>query len=118
MPTWDTERVLALCHRLDNLPLALELAAARLRHMPIDDVLAGLTDRFALLDDALRGLPERHASLWALVDWSRELLAEDDRDLLQRVAVIPAPFTADLAAAVAQARTCVAAWRPSSNSPC
>ncbi|SCF37076.1 BTAD domain-containing putative transcriptional regulator [Micromonospora saelicesensis] len=103
VPTWDTERALALCHRLDNLPLALELAAARLRHMPIDDVLAGLTDRFALLDDALRGLPERHASLWALVDWSRELLAEADRDLLQRVAVIPAPFTADLAAAVAQA---------------
>ena len=74
-PTWDADRALALCHRLDNLPLALELAAARLRHMPIDDVLAGLTDRFALLDDALRGLPERHASLWAMVDWSRELLA-------------------------------------------
>ncbi|MFI5925787.1 AfsR/SARP family transcriptional regulator [Micromonospora sp. NPDC051543] len=101
VPTWDTARALALCNRLDNLPLALELAAARLRHMPIDDVLAGLTDRFALLDDALRGLPERHASLWAMVDWSRELLAPDDRALLQRVAVIPAPFTADLAAAVA-----------------
>ncbi|WP_405433432.1 BTAD domain-containing putative transcriptional regulator [Micromonospora sp. NBC_00617] len=102
VPTWDTGRTLALCNRLDNLPLALELAAARLRHMPIDDVLAGLTDRFALLDDALRGLPERHASLWAMVDWSRELLAPDDRALLERVAVIPAPFTADLAAAVAQ----------------
>ncbi|MEU7926786.1 BTAD domain-containing putative transcriptional regulator [Micromonospora sp. NPDC049107] len=102
VPTWDTARVLALCNRLDNLPLALELAAARLRHMPIDDVLAGLTDRFALLDDALRGLPERHASLWAMVDWSRELLAPDDRALLERVAVIPAPFTADLAAAVAR----------------
>ncbi|MEV4825117.1 BTAD domain-containing putative transcriptional regulator [Micromonospora sp. NPDC049274] len=102
VPTWDTTRALALCNRLDNLPLALELAAARLRHMPIDDVLAGLTDRFALLDDALRGLPERHASLWAMVDWSRELLAPDDRTLLARVAVIPAPFTADLAAAVAQ----------------
>ncbi|MEU4336978.1 BTAD domain-containing putative transcriptional regulator [Micromonospora lupini] len=102
VPTWDTARALALCNRLDNLPLALELAAARLRHMPIDDVLAGLTDRFALLDDALRGLPERHASLWAMVDWSRELLAPDDRTLLARVAVIPAPFTADLAAAVAQ----------------
>ncbi|MET8280643.1 BTAD domain-containing putative transcriptional regulator [Micromonospora sp. NPDC005174] len=102
VPTWATARVLALCNRLDNLPLALELAAARLRHMPIDDVLAGLTDRFALLDDALRGLPERHASLWAMVDWSRELLAPDDRALLERVAVIPAPFTADLAAAVAR----------------
>ncbi|WBB68390.1 BTAD domain-containing putative transcriptional regulator [Micromonospora sp. WMMD812] len=102
VPTWDTARALALCHRLDNLPLALELAAARLRHMPIDDVLVGLTDRFALLDDALRGLPERHASLWAMVDWSRDLLAPDDRELLQRIAVIPAPFTADLAAAVAR----------------
>lgn len=100
-PTWDEDRALALCHRLDNLPLALELAAARLRHMPIDDVLAGLSDRFALLDDALRGLPERHASLWAMVDWSRELLAPAERDLLERLAVIPAPFTAEAAAAVA-----------------
>ncbi|GAA3955377.1 BTAD domain-containing putative transcriptional regulator [Actinoplanes auranticolor] len=101
VPTWDEDRALALCHRLDNLPLALELAAARLRHMPIDDVLAGLSDRFALLDDALRGLPERHASLWAMVDWSRELLRPDARELLQRLAVIPAAFTAELAAAVA-----------------
>jgi predicted ATPase/DNA-binding SARP family transcriptional activator len=101
VPTWDEERARALCHRLDNLPLALELAAARLRHMPIDDVLAGLSDRFALLDDALRGLPERHASLWAMVDWSRELLGPDARELLQRLAVIPAAFTAELAGAVA-----------------
>ncbi|MGY4645004.1 BTAD domain-containing putative transcriptional regulator [Cellulomonas sp. URHB0016] len=97
---WDRERARELCHRLDNLPLALELAAARLRAMPVDDVLAGLSDRFALLDDALRGLPERHASLWAMVDWSRELLDPQDRDLLERLAVIPAPFTADTALAV------------------
>ncbi|WP_106127314.1 BTAD domain-containing putative transcriptional regulator [Pseudosporangium ferrugineum] len=101
--TWDDERMLALCRRLDHLPLALELAAARLRHMPIDDLLASLGDRFALLDDALRGLPERHASLWAMVDWSRELLAPADRDLFARLAVIPAPFTAEAAAAVAGA---------------
>jgi predicted ATPase len=101
VPAWDRDRALALCHHLDNLPLALELAAARLRHMPIDDVLTGLSDRFALLDDALRGLPERHASLWAMVDWSRELLGPDARELLQRLAVIPAAFTAELAAAVA-----------------
>ncbi|MFF5234611.1 BTAD domain-containing putative transcriptional regulator [Dactylosporangium sp. NPDC000521] len=100
----DPERALELCHRLDNLPLALELAAARLRHMPIDDVLAGLADRFGLLDAALRGLPDRHASLWALVDWSRELLGGADRELLERLAVIPAPFTAALAGAVAGAR--------------
>ncbi|WP_327007768.1 transcriptional regulator [Dactylosporangium sp. NBC_01737] len=97
----DPAAALELCHRLDNLPLALELAAARLRHMPIGDVLAGLADRFGLLDDALRGLPDRHASLWAMVDWSRELLGDGDRALLERLAVIPAPFTADLAGAVA-----------------
>lgn len=97
----DSDRALELCHRLDNLPLALELAGARLRHMPIEDVLAGLGDRFALLDDALRGLPERHASLWALVGWSHELLAPPERELLQRIAVIPAPFTAEAAALVA-----------------
>ncbi|WP_199515038.1 BTAD domain-containing putative transcriptional regulator [Nucisporomicrobium flavum] len=100
--TWDDAQALALCHRLDNLPLALELAAAKLRHMPVDDVLTGLDDRFTLLDDALRGLPERHASLWAMVDWSRELLKPADQELMQRLAVIPASFTADTAAAVAE----------------
>ncbi|MFG1609553.1 BTAD domain-containing putative transcriptional regulator [Actinoplanes sp. NPDC049265] len=100
-PTWPRDRALALCHRLDNLPLALELAAARLRHLPIADVLAGLDDRFTLLDDALRGLPERHAGLWATVDWSRALLAPAEQDLLERLAVIPAPFTSALAAATA-----------------
>ncbi|GAA2485339.1 ATP-binding protein [Winogradskya humida] len=100
-PSWGRDRAADLCHRLDNLPLALELAAARLRHMPIDDVLAGLGDRFGLLDDALRGLPERHAGLWAMVDWSRDLLGPAEQLLLERLSVIPAPFTADLAAATA-----------------
>jgi predicted ATPase/DNA-binding SARP family transcriptional activator len=100
-PEIDPRPALAVCQRLDNLPLAIELAAARLRHMPIDDVLAGLDHRFTMLDDALRGLPERHASLWAMVDWSHELLDAEDRALLQHLAVIPAPFTAELAAAVA-----------------
>jgi len=98
---WDDERALELCHRLDSLPLALELAAARLRSMPLEDLLDSLADRFALLDDALRGLPERHASLWALVDWSRELLPDDERELLARLAVVPGSFTAALAASVA-----------------
>ncbi|WP_433202167.1 ATP-binding protein [Dactylosporangium sp. CS-047395] len=97
-----------LCRRLDNLPLALELAAARLRHMPIGDVLAGLDDRFGLLDHALRGLPERHAGLWAMVDWSRELLAPAEQRLLERLAVIPGPFTAELAEAVGGQRKSLA----------
>lgn len=97
---WDPVRALELCHRLDNLPLALELAAARLRSMTVDDVLEGLSDRFALLDDALRGLPERHASLWAMVDWSRELLDPSERALVQRLSVVPTSFTAETAVAV------------------
>ncbi|KQS98703.1 BTAD domain-containing putative transcriptional regulator [Cellulomonas sp. Leaf395] len=100
---WNPARALELCHHLDNLPLALELAAARLRAMTVQDVLDGLGDRFGLLDDALRGLPDRHASLWAMVDWSRELLHPEDRDLLQRLAVVPAPFTAETAVAVSGA---------------
>ncbi|MDM7829851.1 BTAD domain-containing putative transcriptional regulator [Cellulomonas edaphi] len=99
--TWDASRALELCHRLDNLPLALELAAARLRSMPVEDVLDGLSDRFGLLDDALRGLPDRHASLWAMVDWSRELLSPAERTLLQRLAVVGGSFSAEAAAAVA-----------------
>jgi hypothetical protein len=67
----------------------------------VEDVLDGLSDRFALLDDALRGLPERHASLWAMVDWSRELLAAPERTLMQRLAVVAGSFTADLAVSVA-----------------
>jgi predicted ATPase/DNA-binding SARP family transcriptional activator len=99
-PNWDRDHAVTLCRRLDNLPLALELAAARLRFMPIDDVLAGLNGRFALLDDALRGLPDRHAGLWALTDWSRKLLDPAEQALLDQLAVIAAPFTADLVQAV------------------
>ncbi|WP_165372912.1 ATP-binding protein [Pengzhenrongella frigida] len=97
---WDTATALELCHRLDNLPLALELAAARLRSMPLADVLAGVADRFALLDHALRGLPDRHQGLWSMVDWSWDLLDPTARALLRDLAVVPAPFTADLATEV------------------
>jgi predicted ATPase len=95
--SWSREQGLSLCHRLDNLPLALELAAARLRHTSIDEMLAALDDRFGLLDEALRGLPERHASLWAMVDWSHDLLPPEVRRLWWRLSVIPAPFTVDTA---------------------
>lgn len=98
---WDVETATALCHRLDNLPLAIELAAARLRSMPLDAVLQGVSDRFALLDNALRGLPDRHAGLWAMVDWSWALLDPAEQRLLTRLAVVPAPFTASAATQIA-----------------
>jgi len=98
---WDDAVALELCHRLDNLPLAIELAAARTRSMPPAQVLAGVEHRFALLDRAVRGLPDRHQGLWAMVDWSWALLTPAQQDLLVRLAVVPAPFGADLAAALA-----------------
>jgi predicted ATPase/DNA-binding SARP family transcriptional activator len=98
---WDAATALELCHRLDNLPLALELAAGRLRSMPLQDVLVGVQHRFDLLDDAVRGLPDQHQGLWAMVDWSWTLLDPASRALLRDLAVVPAPFTADLATWVA-----------------
>lgn len=94
---WDPGTAATLCRRLDNLPLALELAAARVRSVPLADVLAGIDDRFALLDHALRGVPQRHAGLRAMVDWSWSLLTDDERAVLAHVSVVPAPFTADAA---------------------
>ncbi|MFI2753763.1 BTAD domain-containing putative transcriptional regulator [Cellulomonas sp. P22] len=98
---WDETIAEELCRRLDHLPLALELAAARLRSMPLADVLGGLGDRFALLDDALRALPDQHAGLWAMVDWSWQLLSPAEQGALADLSVLPAPFTAPAAAAVA-----------------
>ncbi len=102
---WDDAIAAELCRRLDNLPLALELAAARTRSMPLSEILAGVEHRFALLDHAVRGLPDRHQGLWAMVDWSWALLTEAQQDLLVRLAVVPAAFGPDLAAALAGGAT-------------
>jgi tetratricopeptide (TPR) repeat protein len=69
--------------------------------MPLQDVLVGVEHRFDLLDDAVRGLPDQHQGLWAMVDWSWTLLDPKSRALLRDLAVVPAPFTADLATWVA-----------------
>lgn len=98
---WDDAIAAELCRRLDNLPLALELAAARTRSMPLAEILAGVEHRFALLDRAVRGLPDRHQGLWAMVDWSWALLTEAQQDLLVRLAVVPTSFGPELAAALA-----------------
>jgi len=92
--------VAQLCRRLDHLPLALELAAARLRTTSLADLLAALEHRVAVLAPGPRGLPERHRSLQALVDWSWELLPEPERVLLARMAVFPAGAGATAVAAV------------------
>ncbi|MBO1765363.1 BTAD domain-containing putative transcriptional regulator [Allobranchiibius sp. GilTou38] len=76
------EDVGPLVDRLDGLPLAIELAAARVRAMSVSAIAQRLDQRFALLRGATRGVPERHQTLQAVIDWSWNLLDADDRDAL------------------------------------
>jgi predicted ATPase/DNA-binding SARP family transcriptional activator len=91
--------VLEICRRLDGQPLAIELAAARLRTLTVGEVAARLSDRFRLLTGGSRTLP-RHRTLRAVVEWSWDLLTEAERDLAERVAVFPSGVTAEGATAV------------------
>ncbi|AYV30555.1 Putative HTH-type transcriptional regulator [Streptomyces sp. ADI95-16] len=83
----DTAAVRALCARLDGLPLALELAAARARALGVHGLLAGLDDRFALLSRGLRGVPPRQRTLRAVIDWSWALLGGAEEAVLRRLSV-------------------------------
>ena len=95
-PIEDSEVAAAahICTRLDGLPLALELAAAKLRTMSMDEVLVGLDDRFALLTGGYRTALPRHQTLRAMIDWSWSLLSEDERTALVHFAVFPAGLAA------------------------
>ncbi|MCK9928446.1 AAA family ATPase [Frankia sp. Mgl5] len=93
----DPEVVDRIVHRLDGLPLAIELAAARVRAMSVEDVDRRLADRFALLRGGDRGAPDRHRTLFAVIDWSWNLLAEPERRSLRRLALFPDGFTLDAA---------------------
>jgi predicted ATPase/DNA-binding SARP family transcriptional activator/tetratricopeptide (TPR) repeat protein len=91
--------------RLDRMPLAIELAAARVNTMTVSEIAAGLGDRFALLTSGPRTAEERHRSLRAVVDWSYDLLGDVERTLLRRLAVFRGGWTLDAgAAAVEMAR--------------
>ncbi|MFD6158777.1 BTAD domain-containing putative transcriptional regulator [Nocardia sp. NPDC060256] len=83
-----------VCARLDGLPLALELAAARLRTLELDEIDARLGDRFRLLARGDRTAEPRHRTLQAVVDWSWELLAPAERLLAQRFSVFAGGATA------------------------
>ncbi|MGW7063217.1 AfsR/SARP family transcriptional regulator [Streptomyces sp. NPDC054904] len=95
----DAAAVAALCARLDGLPLALELAAARVRSLGVHGLLAGLDDRFALLSRGLRGVPARQRTLRAVIDWSWGLLDPAEEAVLRRLSV----HAGDASAAAARA---------------
>ncbi|MFZ0040569.1 MAG: LuxR C-terminal-related transcriptional regulator, partial [Solirubrobacteraceae bacterium] len=81
--------VAEICHRLDGLPLALELAAARVRILTPPQILEGLADRFRLLSAGPATTLGRHQTLTASLDWSYELIGDEARPLLRRLAVAP-----------------------------
>ncbi|WP_314149732.1 BTAD domain-containing putative transcriptional regulator, partial [uncultured Leifsonia sp.] len=95
------EAVARLCARLDGLPLAIELAAARTRSMSVEEVERRLGNRFALLTGGERTAPERHRTLFAVIDWSWNLLGTSEQRLLRRLSRFPDGFSAEAAEAVA-----------------
>ncbi|HEX3522342.1 MAG TPA: winged helix-turn-helix domain-containing protein, partial [Stellaceae bacterium] len=92
--------IAAICRRLDGIPLAIELAAARVAALGIEEVAARLDDRFQLLTGGRRTALPRHQTLRATLDWSYELLAEPERVLLRRLAVFAGVFNLKAACAV------------------
>ncbi len=92
--------VAQICRRLDGIPLAIELAAARIKVLSVDEIAARLDDRFSLLTAGSRTAIPRHQTLRATIDWSYELLTEPERILLRRLSVFAGGFTLETAEAV------------------
>lgn len=92
--------VVEICRRLDGQPLAIELAAARLRSMTVDQIAERLDDRFRLLTGGSRAALPRQRTLRAVVDWSWDLLTDPERILARRMAIFPAGVTLESAEAV------------------
>jgi predicted ATPase len=96
----NIEVITRICAALDGLPLAIELAAARLRTLTADEIAARLGDRFRLLSRGDRTKTERHQTLRAVVEWSWDLLAEAERVLARRLTVFAGGATLEAAATV------------------
>jgi predicted ATPase/DNA-binding SARP family transcriptional activator len=90
-----------ICHRLDGIPLALELAASRVRVLGVTELADRLDDRLRLLTSGPRSAPARHQTLRAAMDWSFDLLPETEQRLLRRLSVFPQSFDLEAATAVA-----------------
>jgi hypothetical protein len=92
--------VAQICYRLDGIPLAIELAAARVKVLSAGQIAARLGDRFALLTDGGRTALARQKTLEEAMDWSHELLSQGERELLRRLSVFAGAFTLEAAEAV------------------
>jgi predicted ATPase/class 3 adenylate cyclase len=94
------EVVREICHRLDGIPLAIELAAARSRHLSPEQIAGRLDQRFRLLTGGGRTAIERHRTLQATLSWSYEMLDPAEQVVFQRLSLMAAPFDLDAAEAV------------------
>jgi predicted ATPase/class 3 adenylate cyclase len=90
-----------ICRRLDGIPLAIELAAGRVAAMSPEEIAGGLSDRFRLLTGGRRTAVPRQQTLHALIDWSWDLLTDEDRRLLRRLSIFSGGWTVPAAARVA-----------------
>jgi predicted ATPase/class 3 adenylate cyclase/Tfp pilus assembly protein PilF len=91
-----------LCHRLDGIPLAIELAAARVRGMTPQEILKRLEQKFDVLSTRQRDVPARHRTLRQTMDWSYDLLLEEDKDLFAQLSVFVGGFFLEQAEAVCE----------------
>jgi predicted ATPase/DNA-binding winged helix-turn-helix (wHTH) protein len=89
--------VASICARLDGMPLAIELAAPRLRSRSVEELIRGLDQRFALLADGWRTALPRHRTLRSMLDWSYDLLTEREQAMLRRAAVFVGGWTLEAA---------------------
>ena len=96
----NASSVAQICRRLDGIPLAIELAAARIKVLSVDEIAARLDDRFSLLTAGSRTAIPRHQTLRATIDWSYDLLTEPERILLRRLSVFAGGFTLEAVEAV------------------
>jgi predicted ATPase/class 3 adenylate cyclase/Tfp pilus assembly protein PilF len=99
----NVDAVVAICRRLDGLPLAIELAAARMRLLPPEAILSRLDSRLSLLTGGGRDRPERQQTLRAAIGWSHDLLDTSEQALFRRLAVFSGGWTLEAAEAVVNA---------------
>jgi non-specific serine/threonine protein kinase len=100
MAAGNVDPVTRICERLDRLPLAIEMAAARIDVMSEKELLSNLNDRFKFLTSGTRTAPQRQQTMAAAIDWSHRLLTENEARLFRRLAVFQGGFTAEGAEAV------------------
>jgi predicted ATPase/class 3 adenylate cyclase len=109
--------VARICQRLDGIPLAIELAAARIRLLSVDQIAARLDDSFRLLTGGSRTVLSRHQTLRALIDWSYNLLSPEEKALFLRLSVFAGGFTLEAAEHVCSDQLAPGSLAPAQDSP-